>query len=308
MADKKISEFTVVTDLEGTDHLTGVDNSAADADKNVIITVANFIANVLTGTTAGTLAAGNDSRLSDARTPTAHNTTHQSGGSDAIKLDDLAAPDDNTDLNATTSAHGLLPKLGGGTTNFLRADGSWAEPPSAAGWDGDIADIDLDGGTDIGADLADADLVLVDDGAAGTNRKSALSRVWTYIASKLSAAGTAKTIAGATLTQYKETTASATLTSATTLSLANGPIQRYSIDGTVPLTMPTATGGESLMLVLTNTASSTHSWASSPAITWMSEEDSGTPPSAAADTYKTSYSFVHDGAAWLGWKTGEETA
>jgi hypothetical protein len=52
-------------------------------------------------------------------------------------------------------------------------------------WDGDIADINLDGGTDIGADLADADLLLVDDGGAGTNRKSALSRVWTYISGKL---------------------------------------------------------------------------------------------------------------------------
>ncbi len=45
-----------------------------------------------------------------------------------IKLDDLTAPDDNTDLDATTSSHGLLPKLGGGTTNFLRADGSWSAP------------------------------------------------------------------------------------------------------------------------------------------------------------------------------------
>ena len=31
--------------------------------------------------------------------------------------------------NATTSAAGFLPKLGGGTTNFLRADGTWAKPP-----------------------------------------------------------------------------------------------------------------------------------------------------------------------------------
>lgn len=63
----------------------------------------------------------------------AHATRHQSGGADAIKLDDLAAPDDNTDLNATTGAHGLLPKLGGGTTNFLRADGTWAAPPGGSG-------------------------------------------------------------------------------------------------------------------------------------------------------------------------------
>ena len=78
------------------------------------------------GTSSGTVCAGNDSRLTDSRTPTAHASTHASGGSDSIKLDDLATPDDNTDLDATTGRHGLLPKLGGGTSNFLRADGSWA--------------------------------------------------------------------------------------------------------------------------------------------------------------------------------------
>ena len=39
--------------------------------------------------------------------------------------------------------------------------------------------IDIDGGTDIGADLATTDLIIVDDGAGGTNRKAALSRVIT---------------------------------------------------------------------------------------------------------------------------------
>ena len=62
-----------------------------------------------------------------------HATSHKSGGGDAIKLDDLATPDDNTDLDATTSIHGLLPKLGGGTANYLRADGTWAAPPGGGG-------------------------------------------------------------------------------------------------------------------------------------------------------------------------------
>lgn len=50
---------------------------------------------------------------------------------DALKLDGLNVPTDVTTLDATTAAHGLLPKLGGGTTNFLRADGSWAAPAGA---------------------------------------------------------------------------------------------------------------------------------------------------------------------------------
>ncbi len=43
------------------------------------------------------------------------------------KLDDLSAPDDNTDLNATTSAHGLMPKLDGTPTHIFSGDGSWVE-------------------------------------------------------------------------------------------------------------------------------------------------------------------------------------
>ena len=39
--------------------------------------------------------------------------------------------------------------------------------------------IDIDGGTDISAALSTSDLIIVDDGAGGTNRKAALSRVVT---------------------------------------------------------------------------------------------------------------------------------
>ena len=44
-----------------------------------------------------------------------------------------------------------------------------------------LTDLDIDGGTDIGAALVDADLMIVDDGAGGTNRKAAMSRMKTYI-------------------------------------------------------------------------------------------------------------------------------
>jgi len=114
------------------------------------------------GTTSGTAAEGDDSRIpaqdendalvgtngapstsnkyvtnsdprnSDARTPTAHESTHNEGGSDPLKLDDLAIPDDNTDLDASTSKHGLMQKYPGGTSDFLRGDGTFAAPPGAA--------------------------------------------------------------------------------------------------------------------------------------------------------------------------------
>ena len=44
-----------------------------------------------------------------------------------------------------------------------------------------IAAIDIDGGSDIGADLTTSDLIIVDDGAGGTNRKAALSRLTTFL-------------------------------------------------------------------------------------------------------------------------------
>ena len=49
-----------------------------------------------------------------------------------------------------------------------------------------VSSLDIDGATDIGADLADADLIVVDDGANGTNRKSAVSRFAKFLFSKVS--------------------------------------------------------------------------------------------------------------------------
>jgi hypothetical protein len=41
--------------------------------------------------------------------------------------------------------------------------------------------LNIDGGSDIGADLTTSDLIIVDDGAGGTNRKAALSRMITLV-------------------------------------------------------------------------------------------------------------------------------
>lgn len=87
--------------------------------------------------------------------PSAHKTSHQNAGTDEIsvtdlsglladdqhvldaevvtaaktvKLDDFATPDDNTDLNSTTSEHGLLKKLDNTPTNFMNGQGNWSSP------------------------------------------------------------------------------------------------------------------------------------------------------------------------------------
>ena len=45
--------------------------------------------------------------------------------------------------------------------------------------------LEIDGGSDIGADLTTSDLIIVDDGAGGTNKKAALSRMVTLMAANL---------------------------------------------------------------------------------------------------------------------------
>jgi len=62
-----------------------------------------------------------------------------------------------------------------------------------------ITTLDIDGGTDIGADITNADLFIVDDGAGGTNRKTTASRLKTYVLD----AGDVTTISSLFKTDFK---------------------------------------------------------------------------------------------------------
>lgn len=68
------------------------------------------------GTSAGTVAAGDDSRLSEARTPTAHAATHAAAGGDPITI----AQSQVTGL--VSSLNALLPLSGGTLTGVLTVD------------------------------------------------------------------------------------------------------------------------------------------------------------------------------------------
>jgi hypothetical protein len=74
--------------------------------------------------------------LLDSYAVLSHHLRHEVGGGDEIKLDNLDTPDDNTDLNATTGYHGLLPKLSGISTEFLNGSGLWAVPAGGGGGSG----------------------------------------------------------------------------------------------------------------------------------------------------------------------------
>lgn len=65
-----------------------------------------------------------DSLHSSAFAALSHASRHKSGGADSIRIDELAAPTDVTTLDASTSAHGLMPKFPN-TKTWLRGDKSW---------------------------------------------------------------------------------------------------------------------------------------------------------------------------------------
>ena len=62
-----------------------------------------------------------------------------------------------------------------------------------------LSALDIDGASDIGADLVDADLIIVDDGAGGTEVKSTLTRVKKYIYSAMSGDATASDAGAVTI-------------------------------------------------------------------------------------------------------------
>ena len=144
----------MIIDLDGDTSIT------ADTDDQIDIKIAGaddfrFTANTFTALSGSTIAA-------QALTATSLTTT----GAIAIPNDGNIGSAGDADAIAISSS---------GVVTFSQSpvfpDGSI-----------NVADIDLDGATDIGAGLADADLLIVDDGAGGTNRKTAMSRVKTYIA------------------------------------------------------------------------------------------------------------------------------
>ena len=100
--------------------------------------------------------------------------------------------DGGTDIGAAlTDSDLLIVDDGAGGTNRKVALSRVKTYVEDAAGEVPIANLDIDGGTDIGADLVDADEIIVDDGGGGTNRRSDLTRVKKYIFSALSGDATA---------------------------------------------------------------------------------------------------------------------
>ena len=94
---------------------------------------------------------------------------------DIVHVQSLKTAGDLTVAGVATATGGFVGDLTGDVTGTV-SSGSGLSAGTVP-----LSSLDIDGGNDIGADLVDADLLIVDDGANGTNRKTAMSRVKSYV-------------------------------------------------------------------------------------------------------------------------------
>ncbi len=99
-------------------NITNAGAIGSTANLPIITTTSGVLTTGSFGTGANTFCQGNDSRLSNARTPTAHASSHHTGGSDLINHDSLTGfvgneHIDHSGLNVNTAANTGL--SGGGT-------------------------------------------------------------------------------------------------------------------------------------------------------------------------------------------------
>ena len=200
---KKIARSTLVSGLAAGTMSDVVDDTSPQLGGNLdmngqdIVTTSNANIDLLPNGTGKVIMDGNGSSggisvsdgLIDIRTGTGNvaKVKFYCESSNAHAQTLQAAPH-----SASSSAVLVLPTASGnlvgtgdsGTVTNAMLAGSIADSKlstiSTAG-KVDIGALEIDGATDIGADLVDADLIIVDDGANGTERKAAMSRVATYI-------------------------------------------------------------------------------------------------------------------------------
>jgi len=168
-----------------------LDSISGDADSNTSITFSgsDVITMATGGTTALTIDASQNVTIAGDLTVTGDDITLGTNTSGHV----LVA--DGTNFNpvaisgdVSIASNGAVTIASSAVENSMLA-GSIADTKlntiSTAGKVA-LSALEIDGGTDIGAALADADLIVVDDGAGGTNRKAAMSRVATYVESGIS--------------------------------------------------------------------------------------------------------------------------
>ena len=186
------ADSTLVS-LVSTDTLTNKTLTSPKINEDVVVTSTATELNLLDGITAGTVSASLAVIADSNKDISGFRNVTLTGELDAGSLDISGDADidgtleaDAITINGTTLAETISDTVGAMV-------GSNTETGIAVTYDDSdntldfvisalpLSSIDIDGGTDIGADLTTSDLIVVDDGAGGTNRKAALSRVVTLM-------------------------------------------------------------------------------------------------------------------------------
>tara|TARA_R100000995_G_C3472502_1_gene119073 strand:- start:365 stop:1249 length:885 start_codon:yes stop_codon:yes gene_type:complete len=171
----------VVTASEISDGIITADKLASNA-----VTTAKINADAVT-----------DAKIADDVVGTEHLTAGEVDttalGADAVtaaKIADNAISEEHLDATIVTGLTALAAEPAD-TDEFLISDAGTLKRIDYSYIKGStLSTLDIDGATDIGADIADADLFIVDDGAGGTNRKAAASRLIDYVGVAYKSVGT----------------------------------------------------------------------------------------------------------------------
>ncbi len=163
-------------DLYSATEATGVEDSPiSDLTETLIINAGDAAVGtrVSGGTIAGTLATAAQGNITSLGTLT------------TLTVDNIIINGTNIGHTSDTDSIAIASD---GVVTFSQApvfpDGSIA-----------VADLDIDGATDIGAAIVDADLFIVDNGAGGTNRKVTASALKTYTSGASASKGFATAMA-----------------------------------------------------------------------------------------------------------------
>ena len=210
---KKIARSTVVSGLATSSAISNVAEDSTpqlggdlDVNGNDIVSVSNGNINLLPNGSGKVIIDGNgtaggvsitDGNI-DIRTGTgavskikfycessnAHAQTLQAQPHSASSSADITLPVATGTLVGTGDTGSVTNDMLAGSITAAKLAGSIGDSKlstiSTAG-KVDIGALEIDGATDIGADLTTSDLIIVDDGANGTERKAALSRLITLV-------------------------------------------------------------------------------------------------------------------------------
>jgi hypothetical protein len=107
---------------------------------------------------------------------------------------------------------------------------------------------------------------------------------------------TTPSLTNPTVTNYVETLYSANTSTALTIDLANGTVQKLTLTANATLTMPTAVAGKSFIIILAQDATGSR------AVTWttVSWPSATAPTITSTASKKDIYSFFSDGTSWYG--------